>query len=81
MQTSKQMSGVIENSDRAAVLLGKIKADLGEAASLVEEIKRGRIFHFEPIYKQGELFPCLPNLPEENEVLARLCLDSLAETL
>ena len=83
MNTSKRMCWVMENSDRAAVLLYEIKTDLGEAAGILDEIKRERSFQFLPICKckQGELFSCLPNLPEENKALARLCLNSLVETL
>jgi hypothetical protein len=81
MKTSKQMYKAIKNSDRAATLLYEIKIDLDEAANLLEEIKQRQVFCFEPIFKQGELFPHLSDLPEENEILVRLCLNSLVETL
>jgi hypothetical protein len=81
MKTSKLMSRTLGKMGKASALIYETKTKLKEMAIMTEEIKNERGFHFEPICKQGELFPCLENLPEDNEALARLCLGSLVETL
>jgi hypothetical protein len=80
MKTSKLMGRTEEKLEAAACLLHTIKTELDKTEVILNEVKQGPVWDIEPVYKQEELFSFVV-LPEENETLARLCLDSLVETI
>jgi hypothetical protein len=80
MKTSKLMGRTMENLDTAACLICEIKEGLDSATSILNEAKQGPNWDIEPLYKQEELFS-FAVLPEETEILARVCLGSLVETI
>jgi hypothetical protein len=67
--------------DRLSFLINEIRSDLNEGMSSLQELKGERIWDIRPISKQGELFFYLPEQPEQNEKIFRLCLGALVETL
>jgi hypothetical protein len=78
---SKLMISATEKLDAVSFLLHTIKTDLDNVAVILQEAKQGKNWgNIKPICKQEELFS-LAVLPEENETLARLCLNSLVETI
>jgi hypothetical protein len=67
-----------EECDFAAALLDETRAELYAASCILYPSKNNELVTHPRHPKQGELFLYLP---EDNKVLAALCLNSLVETL
>jgi hypothetical protein len=66
--------------DRALALIHEAKLLINATAHDLKEAKNLSFLSQKPIVEQPSLF-LETNLPEENKILSRVCLDSLVETL